>query len=437
MPISILDETQKNNIPDWKEIFIGASNKEPEQQISTEEFSTEKTAILRKIKEQILKNIASDKIIRFSPLQFLESDLFGNFHYKKNSIRTLLENGKDVISEREIELIRFLFDELYLLAKEMPSHIDDEITSMLFAILASEGKIEELETFLADHPQNKIVASHLNSFFYLLGKSNDVDLGNIQDDKELYYLCKMKKSGLDEFEENALYDIVIFGKNRESLGAVYVIFSKKFSGLRNAFPIFQIVLNIFDSLTLEEKKRFIEDFIATNKYLKVYFLMKKIYAREEITKWLQNELSANGKKKLTRNPEEHEKKLTLGARAHALEIQGLIYTLSPFEILTLLNSQIGETVRSDIYSAVKRLPNSYLIQRSLSVLCFFDGDYQSFFQSQLKSGRLRYGSESLYLKAIALKESGLTEEGDDILLALEKKYPDSNILKSAKENHKI
>lgn len=450
MPISIFEDIEKKNIPEWREIFIGQEFPDekaiqiplqtPSLQTSPAQIQAEIAEIplnIQKIKNQILKNISLENSFKFDPCHFLISDLFGRIFLKKNPDKNFWVKDQDSVSERESELMKFLFEELYLSAKNYRGNLDEETVEMVLSILASEGRIPELIEFHASHFQNKVVSGKLKALLYLIGENDDMNPESIESETILSMLCKYKKSTLNYSEEDALYDIIIAREYPGLTGVVYSLFSKRISGLRNAFPLFQIVLKNFDLLTIEEKKLFIDDFLRTNFFYKAYFLMKKVYSKEEIKKWLQNLIDSSGKHNRIGLFEQKSEKISLSKKYEMLKNQGLLYTLSPFEILTLLNSQVGENVKDDIFSAESRLPGSYLIQRSCSVVYFFEEDYESFFHAQSKSGRLRFGTESLYLKAIALKESGLIDEGNDILVALEKKFPESNLLKSSMENHRI
>ncbi|EMG12433.1 hypothetical protein LEP1GSC151_1981 [Leptospira interrogans serovar Grippotyphosa str. LT2186] len=127
---------------------------------------------------------------------------------------------------------------------------------------------------------------------------------------------------------------------------------------------------------------------------------------------------------------------SLEKRYALLKKNHLVYTLSPFELLILLNSTESSNVQKEIGGVGERLPDSYLTKRAKSVLYFFEKKFEEFLKSLEHCGRFRFSPEMLYLQGSALVEIGRTQEGIKLLENLLIKFPDADYLRLVLERYK-
>lgn len=246
----------------------------------------------------------------------------------------------------------------------------------------------------------------------------------------LNILYKYKFLEMSLLERNRLYDLVL-EKTAPSLnGIVFHLFSRNTSGIRNIFPIYKIIMENFDSLDDLEKKEFMESFQENGRFLQVYNFMKKSYSKRELRAWLDRIRRLNGKS----DPDtEHSfkgysEKEDLIQKYKTLRAEHMVYTLSPFEILLLLSSSVALQVKNEIMEAYKSIPSSYIVNRSLSAVYYFQSDYRKFLLHLERSGSLQNHAESIYLKSLACIELGHNEEAKRLLLVLKSKFPDADVI---------
>lgn len=127
---------------------------------------------------------------------------------------------------------------------------------------------------------------------------------------------------------------------------------------------------------------------------------------------------------------------SLEKRYAILKQNRLVYTLSPFELLILLNSTESSNVQKEIGGVEKSLPDSYLTKRAKAVLYFFEKNFEKFLKSLEHCGRFRFSPEMLYLQGSALVEIGRTGEGIGLLESLLMKFPDADYLRLVLERYK-
>ncbi|NUM41093.1 MAG: hypothetical protein HUU45_05600, partial [Leptospiraceae bacterium] len=306
MPISIFEDVEKK-IPEWKEIFIGQDTQDHELKIvlKNSDFTQELPVLvsdgmdsaIKKLQYQIIKNFSSGNSFHLDLVNFLETNLFGKISLKEKVSNTFWINKEKSFSERETELLQFLVSELLLLVKKYKGSLEKEILEIAIASLLNEGKISEVLEISSAISLNNSISTKLSLFMYLIGESKELDLGNMEEDSILFALCELKQSRISETKKEALYDTVISGNSQNLIGVVYNLYSKKISGIRNALPLFQIVLKKYSNLTIPEKKIFIDDYLAFGFYFRSFFLMKKVYSTGEIKQKLANLNYINGKKK--------------------------------------------------------------------------------------------------------------------------------------------
>lgn len=78
---------------------------------------------------------------------------------------------------------------------------------------------------------------------------------------------------------------------------------------------------------------------------------------------------------------------SLEKRYALLQKNHLVYTLSPFELLILLNSTESSNVQKEIGGVEAKLPDSYLTRRAKSVVYFFEKKFEEFLKSLERCGR--------------------------------------------------
>ncbi|PKA03386.1 hypothetical protein CH375_17320 [Leptospira ellisii] len=127
---------------------------------------------------------------------------------------------------------------------------------------------------------------------------------------------------------------------------------------------------------------------------------------------------------------------SLDKRYVLLKQNRLVYTLSPFELLILLNSTESANVEKEIGGHHEKLPDSYLTKRARLALRFFKKEYDEFLNSIGECGRFRFSPEMIYLQGLAMIEIGRTEEGIGLLESLFMRFPESEYLRLVLERYK-
>ena len=302
--------------------------------------------------------------------------------------------------------------------------------------MISEKRIADLVSI-----SNKFLYKNLlplkYQFFFILSNIYENSLNNIilSGDETLIIniLYKYKYLSLGKKEQDYLYDSVISGKYPNLIGVVFQLYKNTFKGIRNIFPILNLIQNRWKLLNKEEKREYISVYQNTNQYLKTFFLMRKTFSNLEIKTWIKKISLLNGKdtsyhKSIEEKLASVDEKMKLHSKFTLLKEAKFLVNLTPFELILLFNSSVSMELREEIGEFYEKYPHSYSANRSLAVIFFQDGDYQKFLLQISKAGNFLFHVEVLYLKAIAYREIGMDEESKKIFTALKTKYPNSEIL---------
>lgn len=420
----------------WEELTISnnRSQNPPTESITGRSIVEDVPEVLA-YKEKILsylKNIT----IEFYPLDFLKTDLKGNIKLKygrnTNVIHKYLAAMKNddllVTYEKAYQFYRSHF------------YFDAELLDLLSIYLLSLGRISDFKMIAERFLSNSTLPDKYR-YFLVLSELMELTVNEkVQDYDLLPILYRIQKGNFTNIEREYIYDFVISNTSSELAGLGFYFYKNSFTGIRNIFPILKILLKDFETLSLDEKKELLEEFKSTNNYLRTYFLMKRVYDREEIKKWLNGVKKINCKFKTDPDAAITSLKslkldMELLNKYQILKDNKLIYTMNPFEILLFLNSTEYFPLRQAILECMSDSPNSYSNNRAYATLNFFEKDYYTFLNHIQKSGRLQYQPDAVYLRAIALLELGLKEESKALFYALELKFPDSILLKNAVEQY--
>lgn len=422
----------------WEEIYISSQ----EEESFSEGFATGSFSITeirdyfvdktgnpsRESSGQFLSFFPGEKNPTLNLTDFLYTDLLGNIRLRlgKNVKYSFLEPILQNQSFTEI-LERTLTD----LMSRPELHTD--YLDAVFLTLLYQNRLKEISEFIMSLSSKNLLNLNLQIFSILSGlmKKPLENLVMSGAEKEpLNILYKYKFLEISLLERNRLYDLVL-EKSAPSLnGIVFHLFSRNTTGIRNIFPIYKIIMENFDSLDELERKEFMESFQENGRFLQVYNFMKKSYSKKELRAWLDRIRRLNGKS----DPDtEHSfkgysEKEDLIQKYKTLRSEHMVYTLSPFEILLLLSSSVALQVKNEILEAYKSIPSSYIVNRSLSAVYYFQSDYRRFLLHLERSGSLQNHAESIYLKSLACIELGHSEEAKRLLLVLKSKFPDAEVI---------
>ncbi|EQA36644.1 hypothetical protein LEP1GSC047_2934 [Leptospira inadai serovar Lyme str. 10] len=391
-----------------------------------------------RLKTKILENYNGSILTHLKPLDCFRSDLFGRFTFLSPRTDWIREDG---ITEREERLLRLFFEELL---EELEGHVvwDSELFSLCSAFLLCEERLDEYKKLLNSFPEDLPEAQEGRILLFFLGFSDSVsektaipiDFG-LREKLALSH----KKANLDESQKFLLYDLTVSGKEPSLVGLAYHYFRFNQIGLRTIKVLDAIVVRRWNELNAEEKDLFLRDYETRHSIWDRFFLLKKFKSKDEQKSWIRSEKRKNGREELSDTLRES----ILGAgdeslfeRYEILREKQLVHTLRPFELLVLWNSTAASRLDSDLVDIEREYPDSYLIHRAVAVKEFKERKFEAFRERSVRTGRFQYSPEMIYLKAIALLETGEGEEGIKLLESLVYKFPDSDFLRLVLERYK-
>jgi hypothetical protein len=439
-----MDQKTSKKQPIWEEISIEAPQ-EPISELTQSYSATEMKdyfgldekvrAELHSPKLQLIENISDDFTQKgFLADDFLSTDLSGNIRLKTGHFTDRLYPVYAKSLESEAILSKAVDQILSIYQKSFVN--DPQILEYVIPILLRQSRLTDVITLVNSFKKRNMLPLRFQIFFILVGVyENKLDNLFLTGDETLLIniLYKYKFHTISKLEKNRLYDMVLSHENIELLGIVFHLFSDTYRGLRNIFPIYKSILKNFSYLEKSEKKVFIESYKETGKYMEIYFLLKKVYKKKEISDWLKQMKKVNGKmlpssEKTFPGLNESEDLIN---KYKLLKNDSNTQTLSPFEILHLLKTNISLQLKNDIFDAYKKIPYSYVNNRSLAVLYFFEMDYRKFLLYMERAGSLRNHSECIYLKSMACIELGFKDDAKKLLMALHEAFPHTDVIQSA------
>lgn len=389
------------------------------------------TEAVTRFKENLKNHCEEILHLHFNPLKYLYADLFGQFHL---ATKIDIFQNETEITDREKMILAQLLEELVLHCKY--GSCNQDTIELITPYLLKEKREAELLTLVEKNLQQINVDYKI--FLDLAGIKRDSSqvntiAPNTEIILEICYLFKYAKINIDQ--ENILFDTVVSRENPTIFGLPYLIFKKREDHARAIQTLFTLgqEKEFFLKFSQKEKERFVNDYKHEREYLNLYFLLKHVYPREIIKKWAEKEKLKSGK--IIDNS--IDESMSLAQKFEQLQSSNLVYTLHAFELLLLLNSEKAEDVKKDITEAHKRLPHSYLTNKSMAVLKFFEEEFNAFFYYLDRAGRLQYQPENLYLKALAYMETGEQQKGKKIITALQIHFPKSTVLENATSLYKI
>ncbi|MCX7999029.1 MAG: hypothetical protein N3A69_08790, partial [Leptospiraceae bacterium] len=305
---------------------------------------------------------------------------------------------------------------------------DSEILDWLAPILIQKNRINELIQIVNQFKKHNSLPLKFEIFFILVGIYNNTLQNLILTGEEtslLNILYKYKFHQISKTEKNRLYDMVISRENLDLIGVIFHLYSEVYHGIRNIYPIYEVIKRNFNLLEKPERREFLESYIETGRYLEIYFLMKKAYNRKEIKNYFQKIKQINGKTEKFQNEDFNPNSDfdNLEEKFKKLESNHSLHTLSPFEIIQLLDTSHASRLRSEIENAYEGLKYSYICNRAKAALCFYDKDYRNFLLYLSKSGSFQNQAECVYLKGVALAELGEKENALAIFYRLKELFP--------------
>lgn len=435
--MQILEKEKSNNL--WPEITL-SSYVEKAPAILVKKRKSEgpvpRNPEIIRLKSKILEYFSGALNEVHSPFSSLRINLFGEFRFQTDASSPFEEEG---LSEREKNLLKIFFEEL--LGRALEEHqADPEVFQVLQSFLLHEQNLDEYLELTQVYDQDLPFIVEAKRFLALMGKIEYSDFLKEESSSRFQkYGVLWKLGSLSLEDRDTVYDLVVTGEEPGLLGLAWILFKHETTGFRTVFPIERRILTLIESLSSEEKESFFKTYSTRHGYLETYFALRKIYPQEYRKAWLEGEKQKNGRsvllgslqdKILQSQDESLEKRYVLLKKNH------LVYTLSPFELLILLNSTESSNVRKEIGGVEERLPDSYLTRRAKSVLYFFEKKFEEFLKSLELCGRFRFSPEMLYLQGSALVEIGRTQEGIKLLENLLIKFPDADYLRLVLERYK-
>lgn len=420
----------------WPEITISSFTEKILPRKKGPEGPAPRNPEILRLKSKILEYFSGALNKVHSPFSNLRIDLFGEFRFHADASSPFEEEG---LSEREKNLLKIFFEELYERAIE-DHQSDPEIFQVLESYLLHEQELDEyLElTHVFDEDLPFIVEAR--QLLALMGKIEYSDSlkkeGNSRFQK---YGFRWKFGGLELEDRETIYDLVVTGEEPGLLGLAWVLYKHETSGFRTVFPIERRILSVIETFTSEEKESFFKAYSSRHGYLENYFVLKQFRPREYRKAWLEGEKKKNGRSVLLGSLQDNilaGQDDSLEKRYALLKENHLVYTLSPFELLILLNSTESSNVEHEIAGVKEKLPDSYLTKRAQLVLRFFKKNYEEFLNTIEQCGRFRFTPEMIYLHGLALVETGKAEEGIGLLESLLFRFPDSDYLRLVLERYK-
>ncbi|EMJ64093.1 MULTISPECIES: hypothetical protein [Leptospira] len=432
--MQILEKEKTDHL--WPEITLSSyseqfliKKKKPKGPIS-------RNSEIIRLKSKILEYFSGALNKIHSPFYNLRIDLLGEFRFQSDVSSPFEEEG---LSEREKNLLKIFFEEL--LDKTLEEHqADPEVFQILESFLLHEQKLDEYQELIGVYDEDLPFIVEAKQCLALMGKieysTSLKDKGTSRFQK---YGALWKFGGLRLEDREMIYDLVVTGEEPGLLGLAWLLFKHETAGFRTVFPIERRILTLIETFRSEEKESFFKAYSSRHGYLENYFVLKRIYPLEYRKAWLEGEKRKNGRSVLLGSLQDkilEGQDESLEKRYAILKQNRLVYTLSPFELLILLNSTESSNVQKEIGGVEKSLPDSYLTKRAKAVLYFFKKDFEEFLKSLEHCGRFRFSPEMLYLQGSALVEIGRTSEGIGLLESLLMKFPDADYLRLVLERYK-
>ena len=356
----------------------------------------------------------------FKPLDFLFADLFGGFR-PSQTIELFSDKS---LSDREQAVLLQLLDELSTHCKYSPC--SKETFELVMPYLMKTNQTQALAQII--NTSKLEFEKDFRVLFDLTGVISFPDEKIDQNTDSLLYIPYLyKHSQITEFQEKLLYDSVIARETPQLAGLPYFIYKNNKDVTRPLQPLLVLIKKRFKALNKKEKERFVNDYKHEKEFLSLYFLLKDVYPREIIKKWLIKQKTKYGKTAEAGVAPG----MSLLEKVDVLKEKKLLYTIPAFSLLMLLNSEKKDDVKRDILAAYEENPDSYLVNSAMAVLALHYKNYEEFFSCYEKSGRLKYRPENIYFKSIALMESDRAEEAEQLIEALHSQFPDSIALVNA------
>lgn len=433
MPISILSIEKKiDDSSNWQEISLKTY-----KLVSTRRFNIGEVSV-------DLLDYTKKFNLNFTPEKYLTIDLLGNTRLKDNLQETCFNiNGLDLQKSHEYRSLKSLIERI--LDFYSGSVFDDfKLLDYLSAFLLCHGRIDDYLNLTVGFIQKNLLPSQHKMLLAVLEYNKflgeEIHPTKIQQKKPdfLFLLYKYKIGRLEEGEKRYIYDYSIYKREAEYLKLAWMLFKNNFSGMRNAQILAHRLMTDFEYYNEEEKKEFIQSYKKTHKYQKIYFLMKQKCDKEEIVDWLEKMKLYNGKK--IDAPDGNSKHLERGEltqRYNYYKKNNNLHKLSPFDLLLLLNSTESVRVKKELFTIFDEMPYSYVVNRAIAIIYFYEKNYNKFYFYLSKAGRLQYHPECIYIRALVCLELGIKEEGSAILYALQEKFPSSLLLKDALYHYKL
>jgi hypothetical protein len=407
---------------EWEEIFLEA---EPVSSLETASQNPQITKLSTNddefitIKSNLQQSLELIWDFKFYPEEFLETDLLGKIHLSSGIELTIMDTkSKSILSNRIEDIIKYY---------ERNFKKDDEVLIWITYILLKSKKLTESLNFIQNYHSNVSLPLELE-IFLIIGGVYSTKLPNIilsgKEENIINIIYKYKFLEISKYEKNSLYDAVLSGKYPNFLGIVFQLFNETYKGIRNIYPIYEIILSQLDKYSIEEQKEFLESYKETGNYYTIYKIYKKVYNKKEISEWINKIKYYNGKNSKLRKKMDEDPGFNIFNEVNTPGNDELIYLLTPFEIIEILNNpEMKTNYKNKVFSLYEKNSFSYFTNLNIAILYFYLKDYSKFLLYLERSGSLKNMSEVLYLKSMCFLEVGYHQEAKKILSILNSKFP--------------
>jgi hypothetical protein len=407
---------------EWEEIYLEA---EPVSSVETASQNPQNTILFTNddeflsLKSNLQQSLEPIWDFKFYPEEFLETDLLGKIHLSSGTDLPLMDSKSiSILFNRIDDIIKYY---------ERNFKKDDDVLIWITYILLKNKKITETLNFIQVYHTNVSLPLELE-IFLILGGVYSTKLPNIilsgKEENLVNILYKYKFLEISKYEKNSLYDAVLSGNYPNFLGIVFQLFYETYKGIRNIYPIYEIILSQLDKYSIEEQKEFLESYKETGNYFTIYKIYKKVYNKKEVSEWLNKIKYYNGKNIKLRKKMDEDPSFNIFNEVNTPGNDELIYLLTPFEIIEILkNPEMEANYKKKVFILYEKNTFSYFTNLNIAILYFYLKDYSKFLLYLERSGSLKNMSEILYLKSICFLEVGYHKEAKKILSILNSKFP--------------
>ncbi len=403
---------------EWEELFL-SSETNSEITIESLDKNTEPKNF-ESLKKNLLNYVSLSELHTKTLEYYLKTDLSGKI--------TPFSPQPDNRGEEAFLSLHSIVDDFLFFYKNNFKK-DDDVLIFLTKELVSKKKFDELKDLIKNYKKNSNLPLTLEIYLIITDilpralpnailHGEEVDVLNI--------LYKHKFFEISEAEKNVLYDKLVEERNLNLLGFVFHLYKDIINGVRNIYPLLEILYSFFHLLEIYEQKIFIDAYSKSGNLFKTFCLIKKFYNRKELITWIESQKKIYGKLRINKIQDSLEDK----NKSELFLINKDISIFTPFDLYNALKIPFMNKILTEfVYDSIQKNPNSYIFNQAQGVVLFHKKEFFQTLKFLENSGSFKWSSESLFLKAICLQKIGYKKESDALLRTLKSYFPQSEELK--------